>query len=506
MTEKKRTAINLAAKIVSYSTTLLISFFLTPYLVNNIGKEEYSFYPLANNFVNYMGIVTVALNSMASRFITISLTKGDRKKANIYFISILISNVILSIVLFVPMTLIVAFLQYILDIPADLVFSVKLLFSLVFISMIVNLLTNVFGVACFSQNRLELSSIQEIIVGILRIVLYALLFTLFRPTVVFVGVVSLATAIVTVAIQIKYTKMLLPFIEYKKEYFDISAIKEIVGSGIWNSVNQIGVTLLSTVGLMMCNKLYGVSEGGDYSIALTIPTFINGIVNMLSSVFLPGLTIKYAQGNKERIIHHVHTAQELIGLIVNIPIGVFMAVGVNFFMLWTPGVDPYKLQKLSILAIGYLIITSVAWPVSNLNTVMNKVKVPALVMVGTGITNIVLIFLTYKFTNIGVYSIPLGQMVLFILNRAIFVGAYSAHCLQVKWHTFYPALVKSVIGTGIVFAISSVVNRMVYPTTWVGLIAECVLLGCVGLVVNGLVILKPSGIKNVINEALRRGE
>ena len=80
--EKKQTAINLIAKIISYGTTYLIAFFLTPYLVEKIGSEAYSFYPIANNFASYMSIITIALNSMASRFITIALTKNEKKKAN----------------------------------------------------------------------------------------------------------------------------------------------------------------------------------------------------------------------------------------------------------------------------------------------------------------------------------------------------------------------------------------------------------------------------------------
>ena len=61
-----RLTINLISNIISYSSTILISFVLTPYLINTLGKEAYSFYPLANNFVNFMGILTLALNSMAN--------------------------------------------------------------------------------------------------------------------------------------------------------------------------------------------------------------------------------------------------------------------------------------------------------------------------------------------------------------------------------------------------------------------------------------------------------
>ena len=183
MSEKKQTVINLVAKILSYGTTMLISFFLTPYLIARIGKEAYSFYPIANNFVNYMSVITVALNSMASRFITISLTQGDIKKANIYFVSVLYGNIIMSAVLFIPLTAVVIFLEHILNIPYPLVASVKVLFALVFISMVVNLLTNVFGVAVFSQNRLELGSVCDIVVAIARVILYFVLFCFFKPNI-----------------------------------------------------------------------------------------------------------------------------------------------------------------------------------------------------------------------------------------------------------------------------------------------------------------------------------
>ncbi len=368
-----------------------------------------------------MSVVAIALNSMASRFITIALTKGEQKKANTYFVSILFGNIIMSVALLVPMIGIVLFLDSILDIPVDLVIQVKLLFTLVFISMLVNLLTNVFGVATFAKNKLYLNSISDVIVGIFRVVLYLVLFLFFDPTIVYVGAVALAVAILTALFQYIYTKKLLPEMVIGRRYFDWNTIKEVLSSGVWNSVNQIGTVLLSTVGLMMCNSLYGATEGGVYSVALTIPNFMNGIVSMLSSVFLPMLTIKYARGNRNEVLEHVSMTQNVIGVIDNVPIAVFMAVGVNFFQLWTPSVDPYRVQSYSILAIGYLLVTSVSWPLSNLNTVMNRVKIPAIVMVGTGLSNVLLILATYHFTDWGPYTIPFGQMILFVLNRGIFV-------------------------------------------------------------------------------------
>ena len=81
----KQIGINMVAQIISFSSNLLISFVLTPFLINNLGKETYSFYPIVNTFIMYMSIVTGALNTMASRFVTISILKGETGEAEKYF-------------------------------------------------------------------------------------------------------------------------------------------------------------------------------------------------------------------------------------------------------------------------------------------------------------------------------------------------------------------------------------------------------------------------------------
>ena len=160
-TSNKRIAINLISNIVSFSSTLLISLVLTPFLINTLGKETYSFFPLANNFVSYATIVTIALNSMASRFITIAIHRKEEKKANEYFSSVFISNIIMSIVILILLILMILNLNKILNIPEYLSTDVKITFTLVFINFIISLLSTVFNVATFVKNRRESRRIHK---------------------------------------------------------------------------------------------------------------------------------------------------------------------------------------------------------------------------------------------------------------------------------------------------------------------------------------------------------
>ena len=78
-----------------------------------MGAEAYGFVKLANDFASYGSLVTLALNSMASRFIMLKNEQGDKEAARSYYTSITIANVILSLVLLLPTILMVILFVYI---------------------------------------------------------------------------------------------------------------------------------------------------------------------------------------------------------------------------------------------------------------------------------------------------------------------------------------------------------------------------------------------------------
>ena len=69
----KQTGINFIAQVMAFAINLCVSFFLTPFIIENIGAEANGFVGLANNFMEYAQLFTIAINSMAGRFITIKM-------------------------------------------------------------------------------------------------------------------------------------------------------------------------------------------------------------------------------------------------------------------------------------------------------------------------------------------------------------------------------------------------------------------------------------------------
>ena len=89
----KQISFNMIASIVSFVVTIGISLFITPIIVEQLGSEAYGFVTLSNSFVSYAALITVALNSMESRFVSISIYQNDYKKQinilHLFFLQIL---------------------------------------------------------------------------------------------------------------------------------------------------------------------------------------------------------------------------------------------------------------------------------------------------------------------------------------------------------------------------------------------------------------------------------
>ena len=81
--------------LVSAGINYGIQLVLTPYITDALGTEAYGFVSLAKTFANYATIITVAINSVATRFIAVEYQRNNYKKANIYYSTLFYADLVL---------------------------------------------------------------------------------------------------------------------------------------------------------------------------------------------------------------------------------------------------------------------------------------------------------------------------------------------------------------------------------------------------------------------------
>lgn len=472
MSMNKRMAVNLIANFTAFAIQFGINLFLTPYIVNSLGSEAYSFIPLTNNIIGYVTIINVAFYSMTGRFISVALNQDDAKRANIYFTSSTIANCVLTVFLLIPSFCLVFFAEKLIVIPSYLVQDVKLTLVFALCSMNISMALASFGSVYFVKNRVDISARRNIEGNIIRVVVLVSLFAFLKPKIYFINATMLIVTIYSCCANVYYTRKLLPEIHLRKTNFRLSAVKTLLSSGIWNSVNELSTVLLTTLDLLLANLLAGSVASGSYSVAKTVPNFVQSIISTLVAVFVPQLTIYFAKNKIESLVKDIDFSVRLIGFISAIPIGFLLAAGEVFFRLWVPTQDAHLLHGLSCITLVALAITSCTSLTNNVFTVTNKLKVPSLVLLAFGVANTICVIGLMKYTPLGIWAIPIAALCVGILRSLIFNPMYAARCLNVDRGIFYPSIAKGISCTLVMFAVT-VAYMQVLPTGNWALLTLC---------------------------------
>lgn len=496
--DKKQLIINLASNIVAFSSSFIISFILTPYLINSIGKEAYSFYPISNNFVGYITIVTIALNSMLARFISINYNCGDYNKAKRFFSSSFYSNVIVVLLLFVPMLIFVSNVDDFLNIPEHLVDNIKILFYLVFFSLLVDLVSTVFGVATFVRNRLDLRALFEILKGVLKVILFILLFYFFDVSIVFVGVVAVCISIFNLCIQYTFSRKLMPEFIISRSNVDFGSIKILLSSGFWNVINALGVSLLLGMALFLTNRYLGSNAGGDLSLAMMLPAFITTIISMIASVLIPRMTKIYATSSLSDFISEVIFSQKILTLFTTIPILILIVFSDDFFKLWLPNDYSIVLTQLSMILLIPLIIHGNMWCVYSVNVVVNKVKKLSIILLGFGILNVFICVIWLDFLYKNYLVIPVISVVINLIYYLIVVPIYTANNLGVKNNIIYKPILKSLFFSIIFIVFLFYARDYFLIDSWFSLFFYSICFGCLGLMAHLFFLLNKEEFFNIL--------
>ena len=345
----KQMYMNLLAQMMTFAISFAISFFVSPMIVRSVGKEVYGFLGIANSFTSYVTIVTVALNSLAGRFVSIYYCQNKFEETSEYYSSVFYANMMIVLILFVPAMIFSLNADKFLDVPVESVVSVKMTFCIVFLGFFVNLASSIFSVATFVTNKIYLSSIRTIEANLLRLIILIITFTLFTPSIEYVALAMLGYYLFVAITNYRYTKILIPEIRIKRSLFNIRKVRELIISGCWSSITALSNVLLEGLDLLISNLLLGVGAMGTVSIVKTVPNMIYQCMGYVMSGFTPQLTISYAKGNILEMISYLNYACKVVALLMALPVAFLIAFGQQFFALWMPTEDATILWILSIL-------------------------------------------------------------------------------------------------------------------------------------------------------------
>ena len=473
---KKQIKLGAILSYVAIALSIVSGLVYTPWMIQEIGKSDYGLYTLANSIINIF-LVDFGLSAATARFLSKYNAEGDREKANQFM------GVVYKLYLLIDAVVLVSLIAIYFVIDTGLF---KLAPEEIPRFKVVYIVASLYAVIHFpfvTQNGV-LTSYEKIIQLKYADILYRVL--LIGGTVLALmqgwGLYSLVCANALAGLLvIVYKYIVISTHTPLKANFRASGkgvYKSLFGFSVWTTVSSLAQRLIfgiipSVLGIM-CAESVATSEIAVFGIITTIEMYFYMVTSAINGIFMPKIARIYAGSDEESDVLPLMTRVGKFQFFLNglLVVG-FAAAGQEFISLWLePGYGAAYWGTLCVILPGMFMN---ALQIANTAMIVqNKIRLRALIDLGTGLLNVALAFLLvgrYGALGGGV-SIGVAYSVRAILYHIVCVKVLKINIPRFAMNCYF----RFVPTFGFTFAAGLGLNLLWTSASWGYLIAKAAIL------------------------------
>lgn len=491
MKNSRQFIINMVASLALFVINIGIGLVLSPFIVSRLGAEAYGYVSLANNLISYASILTVALDSVAGRFITVAYHRGDKELADRYFSSTLLADIVIAVAVSCFALPAIARLDTLINIEPGLVVDVKLLFVFIYLQFVATSLSTVLTVATFITNKLYLASLANVALAVTRVLIMIVFFTALPPHVYVVGLAACVGTVVMALINVGYTLRLTPELGFRMSAVSFPVVREMLSSGMWNVVTKLQQVVSFGLKLLLANLMVSPYKMGMLSISQTVPNMVSSLMGTVSGLFYPDQTRHFAEGKTNLLIDDLDSGIKVCGFFTIVTVAASITAGREFFVLWQPGQDADMLYRLMLIVMAGFLVSGAATSLQNVPLVVNRLKGYSLAWLAFSILSLPLTFALLELTSLEIYAVAAVPTAIEMAANILFVPIYVANVLGVSRGTFYPAYIRYA-GASLLSIAASIAFKSLFNldgSSWIGVAIIGVVSVTVSMVITFIVLL-----------------
>ena len=342
---------------------LLVSLYTSRVVLNVLGVEDYGIYNAVGGVVAMFSIISGALSTAISRFLTYELGKNNTERlSTIFCTSVNVLLIISFIILVLGEVCGVWFLNTKMNIPESRILAANWVLQSALLSFIVSLGSAPYSACIIAHERMQAFAYISIFEALLKLgVVYLLSLSPFDHLISYAILLALASIIIRL-LYFFYCRRVFSECTYHFIY-DKKASRELLGFTGWNFMTN-GIMVFNTQGVsILVNLYFGVAMNAARGIATQVEGAVFNFVASFMTSINPQIIKSYAAGDKERMFMLVcRGAKFMFFLLFILALPIIMEADI-ILKLWLKNPPEYSptFVRLSLIALMANIIGNTAY-------------------------------------------------------------------------------------------------------------------------------------------------
>lgn len=391
--DSKKIAKNTIALYLRLGVTMIISFFMTRVMLEQLGVEDYGLNNLVGSIVTMFSFINGSMGTAVQRFYSIEIGKGNVDRLKRVFGVGLYLHIIVAIITVFLAEIFAIFFLHRMNIPQERMFAAQVVFQISIFSLALNIINVPYAALLRAREMFSKTAIVEVVQAFLRLGVLYLLEHINYDKLITLSFLNLGITLYYVG---TFTIMARSFKEtHSKPVRDKELIKEML-TFISMLLATVLAQLAKTQGIViLINLFFGLVINAAYAVAVQVSHMVNSFVLNFKQSMVPQMMSAYGANDRSAMYKIINMGTKicfLLMLMITIPV-IFEGQYILDIWLKTPPEHSAKLVALVLIAINISSFTYFQYQGVHAT---GKIISQQIWMSSTYIANIVIIYLAFK--------------------------------------------------------------------------------------------------------------
>lgn len=302
----KRIAKNTLALYFRTFITMIVGLYTSRIMLQALGVDNYGINNVVAGIVAMSTLITGAITSTITRFITFALGEGNKERMRAVFSTSVNVQLLISVIAVVALEIIgIWFLNTQADIPDGRMHAANWVFQISILTLVVTLITTPFNATIVAHENMTVYAYISIVEVILKLCVCFAITAFSGDRLILLSFLNACIAFGLLLFYYWYCNHNFEEARYDYKLFDKAFLKEMSKFTGWYLIGN-AVWVLNTQSLnMLINVFFGVALNAARGFAVSVTGAVSSFVNNFTIAFVPQITKSYAAGDRDRVLYLV---------------------------------------------------------------------------------------------------------------------------------------------------------------------------------------------------------
>jgi O-antigen/teichoic acid export membrane protein len=446
-------------------SSMLIAFFLSPFVVHHLGASSYGVWILIMSVTGYLGLLDLGVRGTVTCYIAKFHTQGKHEDASRLVSTALVIFTLLGLVAFGICTVIASIAPRLFHVPESSKVSLQTVLILAGTTITCTLISNVFGAIIVGLQRFEVENAIDVGTGILKA--FVILLTLGNGKgLIALAIIQLIFCAATGLIYAWTSWRLYPQLSIRYILSDWANARLIISYGSTLFLLQASSYLILYTDSVVIGTFLPVAAVTFFAIAGNLVGSCRALISGISFTITPLASSLDAGGSRDKVRTIGLTGPRYATMLVLPIVLTFVLRGKTFIGLWMgPEYADSSSKVLQVLSVA-LFFSAANQVTTSMMLGINKHRPVALVNIAEGILNLVLSIGLVQV--MGILGVACGTALPNLATSLVFWPLYMRRAFEIPFSKYVLTTWVRPAVAAVPFAlISLIIERMWYaPTLW----------------------------------------